>query len=1011
MKKPFLLAFLSVLTLGSMAIPYDLDKLVKQLTLEEKASQFGSVVTEEIKRDNETIIPHYQYWNEAIHGYARMGNATSFPESKGMSATWDPELVKACADVTSTEARAYHMHRTNQRNSLVKGWKIGLNVWSPTINMSRDPRWGREEENYGEDPLLCGVMAAEFVKGMQGDPSEGDGYYKLVACAKHFAANNYEQGRHSTTSFVTEKMMREFYLPAFEMAVKEGGVQSIMSAYNALSNDPSETSDGGGISNGKGGLPCSGNKMLLTDILRKEWGFKGYVTSDCAAVSDVYRATKHLYFGSYTTGTVKTGATEWANPYENASDGDKEMEARATALCLNAGLNSNCEQYSSSAVLQRALQNAYAGTYKKDTDEALTMETIDNALIDIFTTRFALGEFDEDAGVDIPWNNVAESDIEKPEHQALALKAAQESITLMKNTSPNPSQGGEPLLPITTDKKVALVGPYANAIMLGDYSGTPTYTTTPFQAFSTKLNFEINDGITNFLDYDVLGKAGRGESKFREGDHVGNTSDGDWIVFNEIDFGDGCANFICEAATKTGSGEGKIEFYLDDATTPSLSVSNTSIGTGGWTTYKTIDADIDATVFKGKHKVTIKWVADTGMEYVGNWKTFRFYNEGYEPLEEQGPLYMVTTSATVNELATQAMIDRAVAVAQKADYVIFIGGTDFSKPESHETGTEGHDRWSLTLPGNQAEVINAVHNANPNTIVVLESGSSLDLSAISTVPAIMEAWYGGQAQGQAICDAIYGDINPSGHLTSTWYHDINELPQASESKIGKNGSQGMLEYNIDDWGYTYMYYGKATKKTQKGTPQFPFGYGLSYTTFAYSDASVTATPTADADGNVQVTIKNTGERKGADVIQVYANFNGDSNYGNMNKKLVGFKRVELEPNEEKTVDIPVSYRSLSYYSEATHQYLVDGQSIQIQVATSSADADIQKTMSMTPAAGVAGETYISTHVDEIPQYTPRQLAKTDHIYTVMGAYVCPASEFSKLPKGVYVLNGVKYIKK
>ena len=1026
-QKIFTLAILGMTTLSTMAVPYDLEKypwmdtsksfreratiLVKQLTLEEKASQFGSVVTEEIKRDNETIIPHYQYWNEAIHGYARMGNATSFPESKGMSATWDPELVKACANVTSTEARAYHMYRTNQRNSLVKGWKIGLNVWSPTINMSRDPRWGREEENYGEDPLLCGVMAAEFVKGMQGDPSEGDGYYKLVACAKHFAANNYEQGRHSTTSFVTEKMMREFYLPAFEMAVKEGGVQSIMSAYNALSNDPNETSDGGGISNGKGGLPCSGNKMLLTDILRKEWGFKGYVTSDCAAVSDVYRATKHLYFGSYTTGTVKTGATEWANPYENASDGDKEMEARATALCLNAGLNSNCEQYSSSAVLQRALQNAYAGTYKKDTDEALTMETIDNALIDIFTTRFALGEFDEDAGVDIPWNNVAENDIEKPEHQALALKAAQESITLMKNTSPNPSQGGEPLLPITTDKKVALVGPYANAIMLGDYSGTPTYTTTPFQAFSTKLNFEINDGITNFLDYDILGKAGRGESKFREGDHVGNTSDGDWIVFNEIDFGDGCANFICEAATKTGSGEGKIEFYLDDATTPSLSVSNTSIGTGGWTTYKTIDADIDATVFKGKHKVTIKWVADTGMKYVGNWKTFRFYNEGYEPLEEQGPLYMVTTSATVNELATQAMIDRAVAVAQKADYVIFVGGTDFSKPESHETGTESHDRWVLTLPGNQADVINAVHNANPNTIVVLESGSSLDLSAISTVPAIMEAWYGGQAQGQAICDAIYGDINPSGHLTSTWYHDINELPQASESQIGKNGSQGMLEYNIDDWGYTYMYYGKATKKTQKGTPQFPFGYGLSYTTFAYSDASVTATPTADADGNVQVTIKNTGERKGADVIQVYANFNGDSNYGNMNKKLVGFKRVELEPNEEKTVDIPVSYRSLSYYSEATHQYLVDGQSIQIQVATSSADADIQKTMSMTPAAGIAGETYISTHVDEIPQYTPRQLAKTDHIYTVMGAYVCPASEFSKLPNGVYVLNGVKYIKK
>lgn len=1015
MKKILLLAIMGLTTLSGMAVPYDLDKypwmdrsksfreratlLVKQLTLEEKASQFGSIVTEEIKRDDEIIIPHYQYWNEAIHGYARMGNATSFPESKGMSATWDPELVKACADVTSTEARAYHMYRTNQRNSLVKGWKIGLNVWSPTINMSRDPRWGREEENYGEDPYLCGVLATEFIKGMQGDPSEGDGYYKLVACAKHFAANNYEQGRHSTTSFVTEKIMREFYLPAFEMCVRDANVQSVMSAYNALSNDPNETSAGGDISNAKGGLPCSGNKMLLTDILRKEWGFKGYVTSDCAAVSDVYRATKHLYFGSYTTGTVATGATEWANPYENASDGDKEMEARATALCLNAGLNSNCEQYSSSAVLQRALQNAYAGTYKKDTDEALTMETIDNALIDIFTTRFALGEFDEDAGVEIPWNNVSESDIESEEHQAWALKAAQESITLMKN------EGN--LLPISADKKVALIGPYANAIMLGDYSGTPTYTTTPFRAFSKKLNFEVSDGVIQAENFDQAVISKRGADKNKGAGDLENTAPGDIFLYKDVNFGDGCTSFEMACGAKS-TGLGQVSFCLDSKdATPFLTLDN--VDTGNWTKWQTVTASVDKALINGTHDLYVKFSGSNS--YVGNYDYFKFYDPEVNPLEEQGPLYMVVTSAAVNEVATQEMIDRAVAVAQKADYVIFVGGTDFSKPASHETGTESHDRWVITLPGNQADVINAVHNANPNTIVVLESGSSLDLSAISTVPAIMEAWYGGQAQGQAICDAIYGDINPSGHLTSTWYHDINELPQASESSIGKNGSQGMLEYNIDDWGYTYMYYGKATKKEQKGTPQFPFGYGLSYTTFDYSAASATAIPTADADGNVQVTIKNTGDRKGADVIQVYANFNGNSNYGKMNKKLVGFKRVELDPNEEKTVDIPVSYRSLSYYSEAAHQYLVDGQSIQLQISTSSADADIQKTMNITPIAGVAGDTYISTHIDEIPKYTPRQLAKNDHIYTVMGAYVCPADGFDKLPKGVYVLNGVKYIKK
>ncbi len=987
--------------------------LVNALTLEEKAGQFGSVVTDQVTRDGVIILPHYQYWNEAIHGYARMGNATSFPESKGMSATWDPELIYQCADATSTEARAYHLFRTNQRNSLVKGWKIGLNVWSPTINMARDPRWGREEENYGEDPFLCGVLATQFVKGIQGEQDATNPYFKIVACAKHFAANNYEQGRHSTTSFVTEKNMREYYLPAFEMCVRNANVQSVMSAYNAISNDiNAKNAAGVGAKDGKGGLPCSGNKMLLTDILRKEWGFGGYVTSDCAAVSDVYRATKHLYFGSYTAGTIATGATEWKDPYQNATDAEKLMEARATALCLNAGLNSNCEQYSSSAVLQRALRNALSNEYKEK-DELkyvnLTEETVNEALIELLTTRFALGEFDEEY-VNIPWNNVKESDIESEAHQALALKAAQESMTLMKNDGN--------LLPIAADKKVALIGPYANAIMLGDYSGTPTYTTTPFQAFSKKMNFELADAkVANSLNAvpfseAVVSKRGAANNNKGAG-YMENTAPGDIFLYKDVYFGEmGCTKFEMSCAAKN-TGVGTVSFILDNKDNePFLTVDNKD--TGSWTKWTAITADLNTdaqALTKGTHDLYVKFGGTNS--YVGNYQYFHFMNPDEElipAIETQGPLYMVQTSATVNEKATDKMIQRAVAAAQKADYVIFLGGTDFSKPDTHETGTEGHDRWVLTLPGNQADVINALHNANPNTIVVLESGSSLDLTAIKNVPAILEAWYGGQAQGQAICDAVFGDINPSGHLTSTWYADVNELPQASESQLGKNGSNGLMEYNIDDWGYTYMYYGKATKKQQKGTPQFPFGHGLSYTTFEYKDASATK-PTNEADGQVTVTIRNTGDRKGADVIQVYADFNGDSNFGTLNKRLVGFKRVELESGEEQTVHIPLSYRSLSYYDESRHQYLVDGQQITLQVSTSSADADIQQTVKITPAAGVAGETYVSTHIEDIPVVTPRQLLKTDHIYTVMGAYVGPADCFDSLPKGVYVLNGVKYVKK
>ncbi len=983
--------------------------LVKELTLEEKAGQFGSIVTDEVKRDGVIILPHYQYWNEAIHGYARMGNATSFPESKGMSATWDPELVYQCADAISTEARAYHMYKTNQRNSLVKGWKIGLNVWSPTINMARDPRWGREEENYGEDPLLCGTLATQFIKGIQGTQDETNPYYKIVACAKHFAANNYEKGRHSTTSFVTEKNMREYYLPAFEMCVKDAGVKSIMAAYNAISTDITETNaDGKGYSDGKGGLPCSGNKMLLTDILRKEWGFNGYVTSDCAAVSDVFRATKHLYFGSYTAGSIDTGATSWKNPYQNSNSEEMMMEARATSMCINAGLNSNCEQYSSSAVLQRALRNAVSNEYKT-ADELgyvnLTEEKVDEALIDILETRFALGEFDEDY-VNIPWNNIGESDIEKPEHQALALKAAQESMTLMKN------EGN--LLPISADKKVALVGPYANAIQLGDYSGTPTFTTTPYQAFAEKMNFVVEKkrtGETPAVPFDQAVVSKRGASQNDKGaGNLENTAPGDIFLYKDVDFGEyGCTNFEMSCGAKE-SGLGSVSFILDSKDgTPFLTVDN--VNTGNWTKWATVTASVNPDVVKGKHDLYVKFSGTNS--YVGNYQYFNFTNPttpAVLPAEEtQGPLYMVSTSSGVNETASDAMIERAVEVAKKADYVIFLGGTDWSKPDSHETGTEGHDRWVLTLPGNQAAVINALYAANKNTIVVLESGSSLDLTAIKDVPAVMEAWYGGQAQGQAICDVIFGDINPSGHLTSTWYADLGELPSASDSPLKR---EGLMEYNIDDWGYTYMYYGKATKKAQKGTPQYPFGHGLSYTTFDYSNAVATSTPSASADGNVSVTIKNTGNRKGADVIQVYANFNGDSNYGTLNKRLVGFKRVELEPGEEKTVDIPVSYRSLSYYSVASHQYIVDGNSITLQVSTSSADADIKKTVAIQPNAGIAGETYISTHIEEIPEVaTSRQLLKTDHIYTVMGAYVCKADEYDKLPNGIYVLNGVKYIKK
>ena len=875
--------------------------LVSRLTLAEKAQQMGNNVSAYIDRDDvsgvgRVTLPMYQYWNEALHGVARSGAATSFPESKGMSSTWDRQLIYDCATVISDEARVY--------NNL---YSKGLNYWCPTINMARDPRWGRDEENYGEDPFLAGVLAVQYIKGMQGNDSK---YLKTVACAKHFAANNYEQGRQGSTSFMTKHNLREYYLPAFEMAVKEGKVKSIMSSYNALSTDLNEKNAAGiGWTNKKawGGKPNAMNDWLLTGILRNEWGFDGYVTSDCAGVSCIYRKVKHYYYGD-TLGEYDESDAEKIGVYQ----------ARATADAIKAGNDMNCEFMNRISVFQTAVEAAIANGYMTEAD-------LDKALVRVLETRFALGEFDGST----PWSGLGSETLESSANQALALKAAQESIVLLKNEKANAANDASPLLPISTDKSVALIGPYANQIMLGDYSGTPTYTTTPLRAFAKKMNFTVNDGVIQAENFDEAVVSKRGAAKNKGADNLENTAPGDVFLYKNVNFGDGCASFEMACGAKS-TGLGQISFCLDSKdATPFLTLDN--LDTGGWTKWQTVTASVDKALINGIHDLYVKFSGSNS--YVGNYDYFKFYDPEVNPLEDQGPLYMVQTSNAVNEVATQEMIDRAVAVAQKADVVIFCGGTDFSKPDDHATGTESHDRWKITLPGNQEDVLKALYAVNKNVVLVLETNSSMDITwEKANLPAILEAWYGGQAQGQAICDVVYGDVNPSGKLTSTWYNSINELPSASDSQFGANG---MLEYNIDDWGYTYMYYGKGTGANvarQAATPMYPFGYGLSYTTFAYSNPTI-------ASDHVTFTITNTGDRAGAEVAQVYVSFPNSSvdHMKNMNRRLVGFDRIELEAGASKEVTIPINKDQLAYYNDDTDEWWVEGGTVNVYISASSAD--------------------------------------------------------------------------
>ena len=990
MKKNLLLATLvalgpGVATLQAQMLPYQNPSLsfheravdlVSRLSLEEKAWQMGNMVDQDINRrdykdDGYVKIPAYQYWNEALHGVARSGAATSFPESKGMSSSWDRQLIFDCATVISDEARIYN-----------NVYQKGLNYWCPTINMARDHRWGRDEENYGEDPFLAGQLAVQFIKGMQGEQTAENPYLKTVACAKHFAANNYEQGRQGSTSFMTEHNLREYYLPAFEMAVKDGGVKSIMSSYNALSTDLNEKNAAGTGWTAKkawGGKPNAMNDWLLTNILRHEWGFDGYVTSDCAGVSCIYRSVKHFYYGNiYGTYT------------DEAGDINNLYMAHATADAIKAGNDMNCEFKNRTSVFQTAVQQAIEDGYMTEAD-------LDRALIRVLETRFALGEFDDNC----PWRNIAASRLECEDHQAMALKAARESAVLLKN------EGG--LLPIAADKKVALIGPYANQIMLGDYSGTPTYTTTPFQAFSKKLNFTVTDGTLQAENFSEAVVSKRGAENNNKGaGNLENTAPGDIFLYKNVNFGNGCNSFEMSCGAKS-SGLGQVSFILDSKDgTPFLTVSN--LDTGGWTKWQTVTATIDPAI-SGTHDLYVKFSGSNS--YVGNYDYFKFFNPAANPLETAGPLYMVETSGSVNVNATEEAISRAVAVAQKADVVVFLGGTNYEKLDSHETGTESHDRFVITLPGNQEEVLKAIYAVNKNVVLVLETNSSVDITwAKENIPAIFDIWYGGQAQGQAICDIIYGDYNPGGKLTSTWYNSLAELPAAADSQFGANG---MLEYNIDDWGYTYMYYGKGTGANvarQAAKPMYPFGYGLSYTTFEYANLQPTAA-TLDAGGEMEVsfTVKNTGVRDGAEVVQLYVDFpNATADHmKRLNRRLVGFERVELKAGEQKTVTIPLKHEQLAYFDDATHTFRVEQGTVNFHVSASSADDRLSGTI----AAGAATvkDTYksdpsILTAIRDVRR-VPAAHQQPDTVYDMAGRQF---SANANLQKGLYIANGKKIIR-
>jgi beta-glucosidase len=869
--------------------------LVSLFTLEEKINQVGHQ-TSAISRLN---IKGYNYWNEAIHGVARSGLATSFPVSKAMSSTWDLSLIFDCAVATSDEARAYN----NTKDK-------GLTYWCPTINMSRDPRWGRDEENYGEDPFLTGKIAVEYIKGMQGNDPK---YYKTIATAKHFVANNYEKGRHSTSSNMDARNLREYYLPAFEMAVKEGNVRSVMSAYNALN-----------------GIPCGANHELLIDILRNEWGFNGFVTSDCGAVDDVYQSNRHHY--------VNTAA-------------------EASAVSMVNGEDLNC-----GTTFQNYCKEAIEKGYMQEAD-------LDSALVRVFEARFSVGEFDNASNV--PWRNISEDVLDCEKHRQLTYKAAQEAIVLLKNNNN--------ILPLDKTKSVAVIGPFGNTITLGGYSGSPTELTTPLDGIAEKMGYEISDGTVQFEDCEEQSVPSGSKRLTHEANgsagNLGYIYNDDWVAFNNINFGNGKSRVeIYSGAQNTNATI--VKFYLDVIDdTPEATV--TCPVTGNWSKYEKTTVEVDPNIFKGIHKVYTQFEGGTnGDRYCANMDWFRFYDPNTtNPLEEDGPLYFYKGCAVTGTAETN--LERAKEIAIKADIVVFAAGTDLSVSD------ESNDRTNLDLPGDQQKLLEAVYSVNPNVILLLQTCSSMTINwAKDNVPAIIEAWYGGQAQGKAIADVLYGDYNPSGKLTSTWYNSLSDLPT------------GMLNYDIRNAKYTYMYHDK--------TPLYPFGYGMSYTTYEYTELNISKSSLAAGEELiVGANITNTGKYAGAEIVQLYVRAN--SSIERPRKQLVGFARVELEPGETKTVSIPLKHKQLTYFNEQTNTFDVEEGVVDIYVAASFAD------VRLTGIINAEATTYQSALGIRNAGTNPK--LQNDRIYNILGHCIGTVEDFDRLPKGFYIVGNKKVIKR
>jgi beta-glucosidase len=840
--------------------------LVARLTVEEKISQ--------LVNDAPAIprlgIPAYEWWNECLHGVARAGAATVFPQAIGMAASFDTKLMRDVATAISDEARAKH-HEFARRGQRAR--YQGLTFWSPNINIFRDPRWGRGQETYGEDPYLTARMGIEFVKGLQGDDPR---YLKVVATAKHYAVHSGpEKDRHVFDARPSEYDLYETYLPAFQALVQEAKVASVMSAYNRVN-----------------GESASASPRLLQDILRRDWGFDGYVVSDCGAIDDIYKTHRIV-----------------ATPEE------------AAALGVTKGCDLECGSVYKS--LKAAL------------DKGLIAERdVDVAVKRLMRARLRLGLFDPPERV--RYAQIPYSVNQSAEHDGLARRMAQESVVLLKNDG---------LLPLARDKKVAVIGPNADEVMtlLGNYYGTPAKPVT------------VLAGIRNAVaPAPVLYARGADLVEGRQDPRAIPAIDAAYLA------ADGRAGGLkgeyfrgreLEGTPRLTRIDPRVEFRWDRFSPTSDLVLRGEIPADRALANDDFSVRWTGQLVppvSGRYELTV--TGDDGFRLdvdakrvIDQWTTSPRARAHSVSLDlEAGRRYDVRLEYFESVRDAEIRLgwklpggkepaEEALDAARAADVVVFVGGLtgDVEGEEMRVSypGFSGGDRTDLGLPSPQDKLLRALQATGKPVVLVLMTGSAIAVEwAQKNVPAIVVGWYPGQQGGNAVADVLFGAVNPAGRLPVTFYKSVEQLPPFAD---------------YDMKGRTYRYFA--------GDPLYPFGHGLSYTRFEYSDLRVDR-PRAGAREavNVSVQVKNVGARAGDEVVQLYVR-DLERKVPVVNKELRGFERVPLQPGEQRRVAFRLTPSTdLARYDVGTRTRAVAPGDYELQVGASSHDIRLTSRMSVRP---------------------------------------------------------------